>query len=76
MASKFEFNITEEIAVISDKNGYTKELNMISYNGAPPKLDLRNWSVDEDGEKRMGKGLTLSTEEAIALRDALEDLDL
>ena len=50
MATKFEFNITEEIAVISDKNGYTKELNMISYNGAPPKLDLRNWSVDEDGE--------------------------
>ena len=76
MASKFEFNNTEEIAIISDKNGYTKELNMISYNGAPPKLDLRNWSVDESGEKRMGKGLTLSTEEAITLRDALEDLDL
>lgn len=73
--AEFKYDITEEIAVLSDKNGYTKEINMISYNGAEPKVDIRNWSIDEDGEKRMGKGITLSKEEAMALRDALEDIE-
>ncbi len=71
----FKYEITEEIAVLSDKNGYTKEINMISYNGAAPKVDIRNWSTGDDGEKKMGKGITLSKEEAMALRDALEEIE-
>ena len=71
----FKYDITEEIAVLSEKNGYSKEINMVSYNDAEPKIDIRNWSVDEDGEKRMGKGITLNKEEAIALRNALEEME-
>lgn len=71
----FKYEITEEIAVLSDKSGYTKEINMISYNGAAPKVDIRNWSTGDDGEKKMGKGITLSKEEAMALRDALEEIE-
>ena len=71
----FEYTITEEIAVLSEKNGFTKEINMISYNGAKPKIDIRNWSVDDEGNKRMGKGITLSNEEAMVLRDTLEDIE-
>lgn len=71
----FKYEITEEIAVLSDKNGYTKEINMISYNGAAPKVDIRNWSTGDNGEKKMGKGITLSKEEAMALRDALEEIE-
>lgn len=71
----FKYEITEEIAVLSDKNGYTKEINMISYNGAAPKVDIRNWSTGDDGEKKMGKGITLSKEEAMVLRDALEEIE-
>lgn len=48
---------------------------MISYNGAKPKIDIRNWSVDDEGNKRMGKGITLSNEEAMVLRDTLEDIE-
>ena len=71
----FEYTITEEIAVLSEKNGFSKEINMISYNGAVPKIDIRNWSTGDDGEKKMGKGITLSKEEAMALRDALEEIE-
>lgn len=70
-----QYDVVEHIAVLSDNNGVTKELNRISYNGAPPKLDLRAWKPDGIG-KRMLKGLTLTNEEAKALREALNQVDL
>jgi hypothetical protein len=73
--AEFKYEITKELAVLSNKNGFTKEINMISYNGAKPKIDIRNWSVDDEGNKRMGKGITLSNEEAMVLRDTLEDIE-
>lgn len=73
--AEFKYEITEELAVLSNKNGFTKEINMISYNDAKPKIDIRNWSVDDEGNKRMGKGITLSNEEAMVLRDTLEDIE-
>ena len=69
----FQYEIVEHIATLSDSNGTTKELNRISYNGAPPKLDLRSWRQEEEG-KRMLKGLTLTDEEAEALKAALNGL--
>jgi hypothetical protein len=48
---------------------------MISYNGAEPKVDIRNWSTGDDGEKKMGKGITLTKEEASALCEILSDLE-
>ena len=71
----FEYTITEEIAVLSEKNGFSKEINMISYNGAAPKIDIRNWSTGDDGEKKMGKGITLTKEEASTLCEILNDLE-
>lgn len=66
----FQYEIVEHIATLSDSNGTTKELNRISYNGAPPKWDLRSWRQEEEGRKML-KGLTLTDEEAEALKDAL-----
>lgn len=68
--AEFNYRIVEHIATLSDKNGTTKELNRISYNGAQPKLDLRSWK-QEGGEKKMLKGLTLTDAEAEALKKAL-----
>lgn len=57
----FKFEIIDKIAVIStEKNGWTKELNLVSFNDAPPKYDLRTWDPDHI---KMGKGVTLSKEE-------------
>lgn len=69
--AEFDYRIVEHIATLSDKNGTTKELNRISYNGAPPKLDLRSWKQEGRG-KIMLKGLTLTDAEAAALKEALQ----
>ena len=70
MNSEFSYEVTEHIATLSENStgNYTLELNRISYNGAAPKLDLRKW----DREKgKMLKGITLTDEEAAALKEAL-----
>ena len=67
--NEFNYDIKKQIAVLSDNNGYTIELNLISYRGASPKLDLRKWNRKND---TMQKGITLTIDEATALKDALE----
>ena len=67
-----KYEITRSIAVLStEKSGWTKELNLIAWNGKTPKYDLRSWSPDH---QKMGKGVTLSDEEISALKTALEEL--
>ena len=67
-----KFEITKTIACIStEKNGWTKELNLVSWNDRTPKYDLRTWSPDH---QKMGKGVTLSNEEISALKATLADL--
>lgn len=66
----FNYEIVERIAVLSQNGTTSKELNRVSYNGAPPKWDLRSWRR-EDGEEKLLKGLTLTDEEAAALKAAL-----
>ena len=70
----FKFEIVKKIAVLSEESsGWTKELNLVSFNDAPPKYDIRSW--DQDHEK-MGKGITLSKEEMATLKEAVEELDI
>ena len=70
----FEYEVVEELGVLStNQSGWTKELNLISWNGRPPKFDIRDWSPD--GEQ-MGKGLTFSNEEMEALQKILGDMEI
>ena len=72
MAQEFSYEIIEEIAVLSENNkGWRKELNLVSWNGRPPKFDLREWAPDHE---KMGKGLTLTNEEFEALQKAIENM--
>lgn len=60
--SEIKFDIKQHLGVLSASNrGWKKELNLVSWNGGNAKLDLRDW--DETHEK-MGKGVTLTPEEA------------
>lgn len=69
-----KFEITNELAVLSESaRGWTKEINMVSWNDREPKVDIREWSPEHE---RMGKGVTLSKEEAKLLRDVLNRMDL
>ena len=40
-----KYEIIEELGVLSESaKGWKKELNLISWNGAEPKYDLRDWA--------------------------------
>lgn len=66
----FNYEIVEHIATLSQSGDTSKELNRVSYNGSPAKYDLRSWKRI-DGEEKLLKGLTLTDEEATALKEAL-----
>lgn len=67
----FTFEIEEKLLVLSTNDkGWTKELNRVSFNGAPAKFDLRTWSPDH---QKMGKGITLTNEEFQVLVKAFKN---
>ena len=72
--AELKFEITEKIGVISENaKGWTKELNLVSWNERAPKYDLREWAPDHS---KMGKGVTLTADELAQLKDILGGLDL
>lgn len=64
------YEIINEIGVVSDDGKWRLELNPISWNGREPKYDLRKWSPNHE---KMGKGVTLTEEELIALSEILSE---
>ena len=67
---EIQYEIVKEIAVLSTgDSGYTKELNLISWNGKEPKYDIRSFSPNRE---KCGKGITLNADEAAALLKALQ----
>ena len=72
--SDITYEIVMQLGVISQSSsGWTKELNLIRWNDRPPKYDIRDWSADH---AQMGRGVTLSREELLALRDLLNQWEL
>ena len=67
---EIQYEIVKEIAVMSTgDSGYTKEINLISWNGKEPKYDIRSFSPNRE---KCGKGITLNADEAAALLKALQ----
>jgi hypothetical protein len=63
------FDIVKHFGIISEeKGGWKKELNLVSWNGRNPKFDLRDWAP---GREKMGKGVTLTKDEAEKLVELL-----
>lgn len=68
--SEIKCTTIEKIGIIRQStNGWNKELRLVSWNDADPKYDIRNWSPDDE---KMGKGITLTEEEARNLLGLLE----
>ena len=66
------YEITKHIGTLSESaKGWTKELNLISWNDREPKYDIREWSPERE---KMGKGVMLSAEEVDALKLLLDRL--
>ena len=74
MADDFSYEIEKNVGVISEgKGGWQLELNLVSWGGRPAKYDIRSWSPDH---QKMGKGVTLTKDDVIALKELLERADL
>ena len=74
MADDFSYEIEKNVGVISEgKGGWQLELNLVSWGGRPAKYDIRSWSPDH---QKMGKGVTLTKDDVIALKNLLERADL
>ena len=73
MNTNFSYTLVDHLGTVSScRNGeQTLEVNLISYNGSEPKIDIRRWNRQNN---RMLKGVTLSKEEAIILRNILQDV--
>ncbi|MBR3153339.1 MAG: hypothetical protein IKF52_07135 [Clostridia bacterium] len=70
---EIKFDIVEKIGVISiSDKGWSKELNLVSWNGRDPKYDLRDWNEEHD---KMGKGITLNQEEFEKLKEIINEYE-
>lgn len=70
--AEIKFEIKETIGVLSESTkGWSKELNLISWNDKAPKYDIRDWSPNHE---KMGKGVTLTKEELLELKELLNEM--
>lgn len=67
---EFHYEIKEHIGTVSksEDGRFATEVNLISYNGAPAKVDIRTWNKDTE---KMYKGITLTMDEAKILGQIL-----
>ncbi len=72
--AEIKYEITETLGTLSENSkGWTKELNLVSWNDRAPKYDIRDWAPDHE---KMSKGITLNADEIRKLRDLLNGMDL
>ena len=65
--AEIKFEIKDSIGVLSESaKGWTKELNLVSWNDREPKYDIREWDPEHN---KMGKGITLTSEEIKKLKE-------
>ena len=68
-----KYDIVKEIGVLTENaKGWTKEINLISWNGGEPKYDIRDWAPEHE---KMGKGTTLTKQELMKLREIIENVE-
>jgi hypothetical protein len=70
---EFRFSIVRHIGVLAEgTKGWKKEVNLVSWNDRPPKLDLREW---DENHVKMTRGITLNAEESGILRELIADVE-
>lgn len=72
---EFTYEIKQRFGTVSSAGSLPLELNLISYNGAAARYDLRKWRDKANGEHAMQKGITLTRQELLDLREFLNGLE-
>ncbi|MGL5694692.1 MAG: YdbC family protein [Peptostreptococcaceae bacterium] len=69
-----KFDIQEHCGVISESaKGWSKELNIVSWNNGQSKFDIRDWDPEHE---KMGKGITLTNDELKELKRILNKMNI
>lgn len=72
--AEIKFEIKQSLGVLSESaKGWSKELNLVSWNDKDPKYDLREW---DPAHEKMGKGITLTAAELKKLKEILVGMEL
>ena len=72
--AELKYEVVEKLGVLGETGtGWTKELNLVSWNEREPVYDIRTWN---SGHDRMGKGITRSPDEVKCLKDLLNGMDI
>ncbi len=68
-----KYEIIKNLGTLSSNaKGWSKEINLVSWNDRAAKADIRDW--DPNYEK-MGKGLTFTKDELLKLKEILNEID-
>lgn len=71
--TEFTYEIIKQLGVVkTNKSGWQREVNIVSWNHAKPKLDIREWVPNHE---KMGKGISLSAEEVAIIKEILDEYD-
>lgn len=70
---EFHYEILNHIGTLSTNSaGWSKELNVVKWNEANPKIDIRDWDLEHE---KMSRGASLNVKEAEKLRELIVDFD-
>ena len=70
-STEISFEILGRVGNLSSyQNGWSKEVNIVAWNGGQPKIDVRDWDPNHE---HMTKGITLFEDEAKALAQLLNE---
>ena len=68
---RVQFQLVEKLGVLDHhKSGWAREVNLVAWNGNPPKFDIRDWDPEHE---RMSRGITLFEREAAKLTRILAE---
>lgn len=70
--AELKVEVVKSFGVISEGE-FTKELNLVSWNGRKEVYDLRGWAEDH---KKCSKGITLKREELLKLKEILNTMEI
>ena len=69
---RIKFEIKKHLGVIStNDSGWSKEINVVSWNDGAPKYDIRDW---DPAHKHMSRGITLKAPEMKKITDIISDM--
>ncbi len=71
---QIKYDIVKELGKLSTmESGWSKEINLVSWNEREPIYDIRTWNKEHD---KMGKGVTLTASELKKLIELIENEDI